>query len=57
MTMQTLEGNTQKLETQRREISILAGLQKVSEIFKLPSYDRRPPSIDNYDGRKEGKYN
>jgi hypothetical protein len=51
--LQTLEGNTEKSETQHKEISVLAALQRISEIFKLPPNDRCPSPIDNYDERME----
>jgi hypothetical protein len=52
-TLQTLEDNTEKCETQHNEISVSIALQGVSETFKLPPNDRRPPPIDNDDERME----
>ena len=53
MKLQTLEDNTEKSEIQHKEISIIAALQRISEIFKLPPNDRCPSPIDNYDERME----
>jgi hypothetical protein len=53
MKLQTLEGNTEKSETQHKEISGLAALQRISEIFKLLPNDGCPSPIDNDDERME----
>ena len=52
MKLQTLEGNTEKSETQHKEISVLAALQ-ISKIFKLPPNDGCPSPFDNDDERME----
>jgi hypothetical protein len=53
MILQTLEGNNEKSETQHKEFSVLAALQRNSEIFKLPPNDRCPSPIDNDNERME----
>jgi hypothetical protein len=53
MKLQTLEGNTEKSEIQHKEISVVAALQRISEIFKLPPNDRRPSPVDNDNERME----
>ena len=53
MKLQTLEGNTEKSETQLKEISVVAALQRISEIFKLPPNDRCLSPMDNDNERME----
>ena len=51
--LHTLEDDMENSEIQHKEISVVAALQRISEIFKLPPNDRCLSPMDNDNERME----